>query len=219
MWALHSQSGASISVSISVYSTVRHHWELYIFWLHFLGGVILCHAFLFNSSFRALALCCPFLFRPILPDRCRLCAAVAWIELWISALIGSVISLFTSLLLSAINRYTRLKRCNQSLKGLKFIWFDRICTHASTSRLDGSCTHAHTPVFSPRLPAVQWVTCVFCLLSLCQQNILLVQRQMSVNDDALDNFRKVLKGYIDATSAHSDNLQWVFAWIMTKKYV
>lgn len=42
-----------------------------------------------------------------------------------------------------------------------------------------------------------------------KQNILLVQRQMSVTDGNLDNFRKVLKGYIDATSAHSDNLQWV----------
>uniref|UniRef100_A0A3Q0S4U3 N-terminal EF-hand calcium binding protein 3 n=1 Tax=Amphilophus citrinellus TaxID=61819 RepID=A0A3Q0S4U3_AMPCI len=40
----------------------------------------------------------------------------------------------------------------------------------------------------------------------CQQNILLVQRQMSVTDVNLDNFRKVLKSYIDATSAHSDNL-------------
>ncbi|XP_051271802.1 N-terminal EF-hand calcium-binding protein 1 isoform X2 [Dicentrarchus labrax] len=38
------------------------------------------------------------------------------------------------------------------------------------------------------------------------QNILLVQRQMLVTDENLDNFRKVLKGYIDATSAHSDNL-------------
>ncbi|KAG8007633.1 N-terminal EF-hand calcium-binding protein 1 [Nibea albiflora] len=41
------------------------------------------------------------------------------------------------------------------------------------------------------------------------QNILLVQRQMSVTDENLDNFRKVLKGYIDATSAHSDNLHYL----------
>ncbi|XP_034551124.1 N-terminal EF-hand calcium-binding protein 1 isoform X2 [Notolabrus celidotus] len=39
-----------------------------------------------------------------------------------------------------------------------------------------------------------------------KSNILLVQRQMSVTAEDLDNFRKVLKGYIDATSAHSDNL-------------
>ncbi|XP_070759393.1 N-terminal EF-hand calcium-binding protein 1 [Enoplosus armatus] len=39
-----------------------------------------------------------------------------------------------------------------------------------------------------------------------KSNILLVQRQMSVTDKDLDNFRKVLKGYVDATSAHSDNL-------------
>ncbi|XP_026161748.1 N-terminal EF-hand calcium-binding protein 1 isoform X3 [Mastacembelus armatus] len=38
------------------------------------------------------------------------------------------------------------------------------------------------------------------------QNILLVQRQMSVTDENLGNFQKVLKNYIDATSAHSDNL-------------
>ncbi|KAM6946917.1 N-terminal EF-hand calcium-binding protein 1 isoform 2-T2 [Lycodopsis pacificus] len=38
------------------------------------------------------------------------------------------------------------------------------------------------------------------------QNILLVQRQMSVTDEDLDNFRKVLKSYIDATAAHTDNL-------------
>uniref|UniRef100_A0A671WSR0 N-terminal EF-hand calcium binding protein 3 n=1 Tax=Sparus aurata TaxID=8175 RepID=A0A671WSR0_SPAAU len=38
------------------------------------------------------------------------------------------------------------------------------------------------------------------------QNILLVQRQMSVTDENLDDFRKVLKGYVAATSAHSDNL-------------
>ncbi|XP_068598967.1 N-terminal EF-hand calcium-binding protein 1 [Brachionichthys hirsutus] len=38
------------------------------------------------------------------------------------------------------------------------------------------------------------------------QNILLVQRQMSVTDENQDNFQKVLKGYVKATSAHSDNL-------------
>ncbi|TMS19475.1 N-terminal EF-hand calcium-binding protein 1 [Larimichthys crocea] len=47
------------------------------------------------------------------------------------------------------------------------------------------------------------------LASTYKSNILLVQRQMSVTDENLDNFRKVLKGYIDATSAHSDNLQQV----------
>ncbi|XP_022056179.2 N-terminal EF-hand calcium-binding protein 1 [Acanthochromis polyacanthus] len=44
------------------------------------------------------------------------------------------------------------------------------------------------------------------LASTYKSNILLVQRQMSVTDDDLDNFRKVLNSYIDATSAHSDNL-------------
>ncbi|XP_061745424.1 N-terminal EF-hand calcium-binding protein 1 [Nerophis ophidion] len=37
-------------------------------------------------------------------------------------------------------------------------------------------------------------------------NILLVQRKMAVSDDDLDHFRKVLQSYVDATSAHSDNL-------------
>ncbi|XP_019734930.1 N-terminal EF-hand calcium-binding protein 1-like [Hippocampus comes] len=37
-------------------------------------------------------------------------------------------------------------------------------------------------------------------------NILLVQRKMAVNKSDLDNFRKVLKSYVDATSAHPDNL-------------
>ncbi|TNN78719.1 N-terminal EF-hand calcium-binding protein 1 [Liparis tanakae] len=42
-----------------------------------------------------------------------------------------------------------------------------------------------------------------------KSNILLVQRQMSLTDEAedLDNFRKVLKSYITSTAAHSDNLQ------------
>lgn len=33
---------------------------------------------------------------------------------------------------------------------------------------------------------------------------------MSVTEENVDEFRKVLKGYTDATSAHSDNLQSVF---------
>lgn len=45
---------------------------------------------------------------------------------------------------------------------------------------------------------------LFCLLS---QNILLVQRQLSVTADDHDSFQKVLKSYVDATSAHLDNLQ------------
>uniref|UniRef100_A0A3Q2PR04 N-terminal EF-hand calcium binding protein 3 n=1 Tax=Fundulus heteroclitus TaxID=8078 RepID=A0A3Q2PR04_FUNHE len=44
------------------------------------------------------------------------------------------------------------------------------------------------------------------LASTYKSNILLVQRQMSVIDDELDNFRKVLNSYVDATLAHSDNL-------------
>ncbi|XP_075997394.1 N-terminal EF-hand calcium-binding protein 1 [Genypterus blacodes] len=39
-----------------------------------------------------------------------------------------------------------------------------------------------------------------------KSNILLVQRQMSVTCEDLDGFRKVLKSYVDATAAHSDNM-------------
>ncbi|XP_013864062.1 N-terminal EF-hand calcium-binding protein 1 [Austrofundulus limnaeus] len=55
---------------------------------------------------------------------------------------------------------------------------------------------------SPKLEPLKEDT----LASTYKSNILLVQRQMSVIDESLDNFRKVLKSYIDATSAHSDNL-------------
>ncbi|XP_069547096.1 N-terminal EF-hand calcium-binding protein 1 [Brachyistius frenatus] len=55
---------------------------------------------------------------------------------------------------------------------------------------------------SPKLEPLKEDT----LASTYKSNILLVQRQMSVTDDDLDNFRKVLKSYIDATSANSDNL-------------
>ncbi|KAM3622012.1 uncharacterized protein V6R79_019234 [Siganus canaliculatus] len=44
------------------------------------------------------------------------------------------------------------------------------------------------------------------LASTYKSNILLVQRQMSVSDDNLDNFQKVMKSYVDVTSAQSDNL-------------
>ncbi|XP_032362861.1 N-terminal EF-hand calcium-binding protein 1-like, partial [Etheostoma spectabile] len=44
------------------------------------------------------------------------------------------------------------------------------------------------------------------LASTYKSNILLVQRQMSVTNEDLDNFQKVLKSYTDATAAHSDNL-------------
>uniref|UniRef100_A0A3B3CCF7 N-terminal EF-hand calcium binding protein 3 n=1 Tax=Oryzias melastigma TaxID=30732 RepID=A0A3B3CCF7_ORYME len=57
----------------------------------------------------------------------------------------------------------------------------------------------------PKLEPLQEDT----LSSTCKsenQNILLVQRQMSVIDDDLDNFQKVLKSYTDATSAQADNL-------------
>ncbi|XP_061544784.1 N-terminal EF-hand calcium-binding protein 1 isoform X1 [Phycodurus eques] len=40
----------------------------------------------------------------------------------------------------------------------------------------------------------------------CRQNILLLQRKMAVNHSDEDNFRNVLKSYVDATAAHSDNL-------------
>lgn len=39
-----------------------------------------------------------------------------------------------------------------------------------------------------------------------KSNILLVQRQMSVIEGDLDNFQLVLKSYLDATAAHTDNL-------------
>ncbi|XP_037346019.2 N-terminal EF-hand calcium-binding protein 1 [Pungitius pungitius] len=39
-----------------------------------------------------------------------------------------------------------------------------------------------------------------------KSNILLVQRQMTATDGDLDNFRKVLKSYVEATAAHGDNL-------------
>ncbi|XP_017264373.1 N-terminal EF-hand calcium-binding protein 1 isoform X2 [Kryptolebias marmoratus] len=58
---------------------------------------------------------------------------------------------------------------------------------------------------SPKLEPLKEDT----LASTYKSNILLVQRQMSVNEDSLDNFRKVLKSYIDATSAHSDNLHYL----------
>ena len=44
-------------------------------------------------------------------------------------------------------------------------------------------------------------------LSPCQQNILLVQRQMVVMEEDLEDFQKVLKSYVDATSAQDDSLQ------------
>ncbi|XP_075880948.1 N-terminal EF-hand calcium-binding protein 1 isoform X2 [Nelusetta ayraudi] len=44
------------------------------------------------------------------------------------------------------------------------------------------------------------------LASTYKSNILLVQRQLSVTADDHDNFQKVLKSYVDATSAHLDNL-------------
>lgn len=74
-----------------------------------------------------------------------------------------------------------------------------------------SHTHTHRNLFlwTASHSTCHLTTPHLCLLSHCHQNILLVQRQMSVTDEDLDNFRKVLKSYIDATSAHSDNLQWV----------
>ncbi|CAN9511864.1 unnamed protein product [Ophioblennius macclurei] len=55
---------------------------------------------------------------------------------------------------------------------------------------------------SPKLEPLKEDT----LASTYKSNILLVQRQMSVTDDDLVDFRKVLKSYVDATSSHSDNL-------------
>ncbi|XP_029907841.1 N-terminal EF-hand calcium-binding protein 1 [Myripristis murdjan] len=55
---------------------------------------------------------------------------------------------------------------------------------------------------SPKLEPLKEDT----LASTYKSNILLVQRQVSVNEEDLDDFRKVLKSYVDATSAHSDNL-------------
>ncbi|XP_034021969.1 N-terminal EF-hand calcium-binding protein 1 [Thalassophryne amazonica] len=55
---------------------------------------------------------------------------------------------------------------------------------------------------SPKLEPLKEDT----LASTYKSNILLVQRQMSVIDEHVDNFQKVLKSYTDATSAHDDNL-------------
>ncbi|KAM9859619.1 N-terminal EF-hand calcium-binding protein 1 [Aulostomus maculatus] len=55
---------------------------------------------------------------------------------------------------------------------------------------------------SPKLEPLKEDT----LASTYKSNILLVQKQMSVTDEDLDNFRKVLRSYVDATSAHPDNL-------------
>ncbi|KAM7402412.1 hypothetical protein PAMP_017654 [Pampus punctatissimus] len=55
---------------------------------------------------------------------------------------------------------------------------------------------------SPKLEPLKEDT----LASTYKSNILLVQRQMLVTGEDPDNFQKVLKSYIDATSAHSDNL-------------
>ncbi|KAG7244856.1 hypothetical protein INR49_029875 [Caranx melampygus] len=58
---------------------------------------------------------------------------------------------------------------------------------------------------SPKLEPLKEDT----LASTYKSNILLVQRQMSMTTEDLDNFQKVLKSYIDATSAHSDNLHYL----------
>ncbi|XP_069390056.1 N-terminal EF-hand calcium-binding protein 1 isoform X2 [Paralichthys olivaceus] len=55
---------------------------------------------------------------------------------------------------------------------------------------------------SPKLEPLKEDT----LASTYKSNILLVHRQMSVTDGDQDNFQKVVKSYMDATSAHSDNL-------------
>ncbi|KAK6319670.1 hypothetical protein J4Q44_G00108810 [Coregonus suidteri] len=44
------------------------------------------------------------------------------------------------------------------------------------------------------------------LASTYKSNILLVQTQMSATEEDLEEFQKVLKSYVDATSNHSDNL-------------
>uniref|UniRef100_A0A8C6SNF2 ABM domain-containing protein n=1 Tax=Neogobius melanostomus TaxID=47308 RepID=A0A8C6SNF2_9GOBI len=41
---------------------------------------------------------------------------------------------------------------------------------------------------------------------LCPQNILLVQRQMSVIQGDMEKFHMVVKSYLGATAAHDDNL-------------
>ncbi|XP_077430443.1 N-terminal EF-hand calcium-binding protein 1-like isoform X2 [Vanacampus margaritifer] len=53
---------------------------------------------------------------------------------------------------------------------------------------------------SPKLEPLKWDA------PASAANILLVQRKVTVNDNDVDDFRKVLKSYVDATSAHSDNL-------------
>ncbi|CAL8340335.1 unnamed protein product [Merluccius merluccius] len=44
------------------------------------------------------------------------------------------------------------------------------------------------------------------LASTYKSNLLLVQRQVTVAEEDLEDFRKVLKSYADATAAHADNL-------------
>uniref|UniRef100_A0A8D3AHJ5 N-terminal EF-hand calcium binding protein 3 n=1 Tax=Scophthalmus maximus TaxID=52904 RepID=A0A8D3AHJ5_SCOMX len=55
---------------------------------------------------------------------------------------------------------------------------------------------------SPKLEPLKEDT----LASTYKSNILLVHRQMAVTDKDLDNFRKVLQSYVDAATAHADNL-------------
>ncbi|KAF0034540.1 hypothetical protein F2P81_012298 [Scophthalmus maximus] len=58
---------------------------------------------------------------------------------------------------------------------------------------------------SPKLEPLKEDT----LASTYKSNILLVHRQMAVTDKDLDNFRKVLQSYVDAATAHADNLHYL----------
>ncbi|KAM8868639.1 N-terminal EF-hand calcium-binding protein 1 isoform 1-T1 [Synchiropus picturatus] len=55
---------------------------------------------------------------------------------------------------------------------------------------------------SPKLEPLKEDT----LASTYKSNVLLVQRQMLVKEDDVEEYKKVVKSYSDATSAHSDNL-------------
>ncbi|CAL8236390.1 unnamed protein product [Arctogadus glacialis] len=61
---------------------------------------------------------------------------------------------------------------------------------------------ARRPVDSPKLEPLKEDS----LAGTYKSNLLLVQRQVTVAEEDLEDFQKVLKSYSDATAAHSDNL-------------
>lgn len=124
--------------------------------------------------------------------------------------------LFISYLLlqiSALRRVQTLSRQKVSILTISAhtpVPLGQCVFYASYGRHTHTHTHTHNLILMHnRLSCVYHLIWFLSLLSHCPQNILLVQRQVSVNEEDLDDFRKVLKSYVDATSAHSDNLQSV----------